>query len=327
MMNCGYTAGELNTLYYLKETNYGDTVSSGQEGSTVSFIPGPYTTTWQRQDDLHRYRQYLPGSRSYDVNTSVDQGNDVAFSFKGILRSAEGQNDPSGWADPIIRGALGEGNMGITTSDLGVLPSFSILMGLGSSFKNNQFRMLYNGCKINNMTLSADQPKAVIGCQAEIWSQYAERVIGNNVSELQSFVISAEDVPISSRPVAVQWNSAIVLNNEQIYPVSWNLTVNNNLGRTVGPKTGKNQQSRLVTRCLGEGKRDITMSMSCWMSDYHKQIQDQLNNPILGEMIIPISGGKSIRLTGGRYTLSLPEHVQDRHQIEIKTDWTGAEII
>jgi len=314
-MACAYTAGELSSLYYSKETTYGTTVAA----MTAALL----STSWQRQDDKQRFRQYLPGSRSYDVNSSVDQGNDVAFSLAGVLRNN------AAWAEPLISGAFGTGAAGNTveSTDLLVLPSYSMLLRLGSTVKGNLAEVLYNGCKVNSLTLNADSPRAVITASAVVFAQFAEKLATEKkVSALQNLTLTVPDDPVATRPAAIQWSSGITIGTEIVYPVSWSLQVENNLGRTVGIAKGYDTKDYVVTKCLAEGQRSITLSTVLWFNDY-KQIVDQLDNNIIGSVTIPISNAKSIKLTNCRYTLSLPEHVQDRHQITLNLDCAAASVV
>jgi len=314
---CAYTAGELGSLFFLKEVDYGKT-------PTGTMKAGLYSTAWQRQDDKHRYRQYLPGSRSYDVNTSVDQGNDVAFSVSGPLRAATVGID---WAEPLISGAFGiPSGSSIATGDLDILPSYSILMQLGSTAKANLEQVLYNGCKVNTLNISADQPKAVIAVNATVFAQFAEKLAASKATKLQTMDITTATDAITSRPAAIQWNSGIKVGTTDFYPESWSISVDNGLGRTSGPLIGADTNTYVGTRCLTEGQRNITLSMVCWFKDY-KIIEDQLDNAKAGNVEIPLSNGKKITLSNNRYTLSLPEHIQDRHQITVNLDCAEAAVV
>jgi hypothetical protein len=168
-MTDGFTTGDLSPLMYCIENSYGDTPIAG-------WLWGPETTGLTPKDALDQAQIRWGGDRSLNMKTMVSQGLTAGFSLKWNER------DRIGWAYPMLTSAMGTAN---GTSPQADLPSFSAIYNEGGNY------MLYNGCKINSLKMSAARPRAIMEFEADIMARYVEGVTAAGVvNGLQSKTIT-----------------------------------------------------------------------------------------------------------------------------------------
>lgn len=309
-----YTAGELRPLYGVKETNYGVTPSGALDyyGELISATPNI---------DPGQTVEHWSGSRSYAPASCVFERWDATLKVQVQPRVPAAGYD---WRDGLLEGALGAMS---GTTPLGRLPSYSMLVELTQGAVTGQY--LYNGCKVNTLTLSVDKPGGRVLLDAELQASYVSKLgAARAVTGLQQLTLGAAEAPPSS-PV-LQWRSPTTLvagSTRTIYPQRLSIAIANNLQRQGGNVPGADSAGYSITAALHEGRRDITAEVELYLEDL-TYIDEMLRNQAVASMATTI-GGKTVTLQDGHYIIdsgSWPELRQDVMTQVVRMRFSGISI-
>jgi hypothetical protein len=301
-MSTGYTAGDLKTLLYVEEVTYGITPSTGWKYGTE-------VTKIVRKDDIGQYVNWWPDNRSPSNQAMVSQKLDAAFTVSGNERVR------TDMLSPLIAGAFGSSS---GTSELGAIPSYSIIINVAG------VRWLYNGCKVDSLTINFADAHSVVDFTAEIIARSCVKMSGNDITGLQTVTVTDPATPKSTSPGAQI--GAITLEAETIYPISGSISIKNNLIR----ERGNIIVSSVIYPCvvtLYEGRRELQAEYDLYLKDV-TYLDDMLANVNVSESEVTI-GTSVITFNNGHYIVdssSWPEFVQDQMKQKLRFNFEGAEI-
>lgn len=299
-----YVAGELRPLYGVKETEYGKTPAGALDyyGELISATPNL---------EPNQSVEHWSGSRSYAPASCVFERWDPALRVQAQPRvPATGYE----WMDGLVEGALG---LATGTEALGRLPSYSMLVELTQGAAIGQY--LYNGCKVNTLSLSVDKPGGRVLLDAELHASYISKVgAGRAVTGLQALTLGAGEAPPSSPPL--QWRAPTTLvagSSRTIYPQRLKVDVANNLQRQGGSVPGANSAGYSITTGLHEGRREITVEVELYLEDL--VIMDEMLANQAVASLSTVIGGKTLTLQGGHYIVDGGAWPELRHDVMTQT--------
>ena len=260
-----FTAGDLSPVVYANETNYGVKVTPGQELGYIreggNFLP---------LDNPHPHITWRAGKRTFSAANYVTQQNEAGF------RATYEVADHSGALNNVFQyahqGTFGDALMSKT-------------VGIRERTTGTD-TLLYAGCKVNRLTVSADEPGGVVAFEEEDLASYSTQGENFNVS-------------LAYTDAAVQWVGGVILGDTHYYPQNFKLTINNNLGRVLGYDSARGS----ITKALLEGKEEITFEMGLWMEDINWLANSMYNGTAGGDIKITlgINAPKVLTLTGLTY--------------------------
>lgn len=228
------TAGDITPIGYIQEETYGTTPTGAYTYYGDICEGGNITPT----DNPNAYVNWRYGSRRYDPKDHIAQNTEAGF------KDAIEARDVQGW-QTIITNALGTATG---------LPSRTSIFGFYRGAED-QYALKYNGCKTNELKISADVPGGIIKFEEDVMASYRDEA-----------VITFPSEPSASTVPAVQWMSGMIMDySTPIYPQSFSITIKNNLGRAdrYNVSLWKNQ-----SRALVEGRQEIELEMTLWMEDF-----------------------------------------------------------
>lgn len=299
-----YVPGELRPLYGVKETNYGVTPASALDylGELLSATPNI---------EPNQSVEYWSGGRSYAPASCVFERWDPALRVQVQPRvPAAGY----AWMDGLVEGALG---LTSGTEALGRLPSYSMRVELTQGAVIGQY--LYNGCKVNSLTISADKPGGRVLLDAELHASYISKVgAARAVTGLQALTLGAGEAPPSSPPL--QWKAPTTLvaeSSRTIYPQRLSISIANNLQRQGGSVPGADSAGYSLTTALHEGRREISAEVELYLEDL--VIMDEMLANQAVASLSTVIGGKSVTLQGGHYIVDGGAWPELRHDVMTQT--------
>ena len=223
------TAGDLSPIYSANESTYGTE-------ATPSLVWGSIGEgmSFQPADNPNPYMTWRYGSRAYSRTDYVTQQNDAGF------KASFEVTDSADAVKRVVDAAL---------ADTGTsLPSRTVLVcdrGDG---------IIYAGVKTDELRISADVPGGVVRFEETALASYARP------DSLPLNPPAIPDIP------AVQWLGATSIGSATLYPQSFSITIRNNLGRAYGIKE-VDDEMRSVSIALPEGRQEIEVEMTVWMSN------------------------------------------------------------
>ncbi len=235
-----YTAGDLDTIMFVKESTYGITPTSG-------WAYGTEVTKIVRKEDLGQYVNWWPDSRSPNHDAMVAQKKDAGFTLIGNERTRVD------FLNPLIEGALGSAEG--TTED--ALPSYSIIIGVGDT------RWLYSGCKVDSLEIYFGDAKAVLEFSANIMARDCTKMSGSTVNGSQYLTV---EIPQTKSTDPGAQLGTVMVGTEQIYPIDGKLIISNSLVRERG-EVIRNTVHYPCTVSIGEGRREITLEFNIFLKD------------------------------------------------------------
>jgi hypothetical protein len=284
-----YTAGELDALYYIAESVYGTTPTGAQVfgGDLISLKP-----------DVSLGKQFVVQGSNRSFGTTTKGPYKAGFRAQLYNRSAVS------WRTLFAAYAFGS-----TTGLADHLGSFSALVG--KKVGANYFYNMYNGCKINKLTISSEKPGMPFVFDAEVFAQWVTASTSKTFAGLQAVTMGAYPAepakPIDTWLTGIQINLAA--GGLAAFPVkSFSLTVDNHLSRQPGLKTGADakQYPLEAGQAINEGERDIIFEYAI-DSTNETYTNSKLADQAVTALTIKI-GTYTITLSGGAWEANdLPE--------------------
>lgn len=236
------TAGDISPLYEMTEPTYGQT--SG--GVTAYYADlkgdgGSFTPT----DNPNMNIAWRHDSRAFNVADNVPTCLDAGYT--DVLEA----RDASGW-EKIIKYAIGDDGRTAGTPRL-KSRSTELLVKVDSRYDG----LIYTGCKTDRLEIKCDQPGGIVEFDETVLAAY---------SHIQQFPTRPgydPPVALSSFP-ALQWLNGVKVGSNTIYPQSFRISINNNLGRVRG---WNNEIEKACTVGLPEGRLEMEMEMDVWRED------------------------------------------------------------
>ena len=232
------TAGDILPLYESTEPTYGDPT-----GGVISYYAdlkgdgGSFTPT----DNPNMYVAWRHDSRAFNMADNVPTCLDAGYSDVVEAMDAEG------W-EKIIKYAIGDDG---TTAGTPRLKSRTTTLPVKVS--SGYSGLIYAGCKTDRLEIRADQPGGIV--------EFDETVLAAN-SHIQQYPTRPFNPP-AGLP-ALQWVNGVTVGSAAIYPQSFRISINNNLGRVRGWDEDIGA-SRTVG--LPEGRLEMEMEMDVWRED------------------------------------------------------------
>ena len=239
------TAGDISPLYETTEPTYAHVAGgvtsyyADLKGDGGSFTPA---------DNPNMYVAWRHDSRAFNVADNVPTCLDAGYSDVVEARDAEG------W-EKIIKYAIGDAG---TTAGTPRLKSRSTELLMTES--SGREGLIYRGCKTDRLEIKADQPGGIVEFDETVLAAY-------------SYVLTYQSRPQFDPPVALstfpalQWMNGVKVGSTAIYPQSFRISINNNLGRVRGW-----DEDLEVSRTVGlvEGRLEMEMEMEVWREDLNE---------------------------------------------------------
>lgn len=306
-MSNTYMPGETRRLYYAAESSHGVTPTS-------ALVYAGLIESLQAKVNFKVETHPAPQGRGFAYKTRGAA--EVGFLYRFKPQAVSGAyNWKNFWA---VYGLGASTGIQDGTTSYGRLGSFSALVGRtqgATSYYN-----LYNGCKVNQAKITAEELGKALMFEAEIFAQYISKGTSKTFTGLQSVVVGADPTIITTNPLT--WNNILTANiggagAANIYPKKWSLTINNNLGREPGTRVGADTNKyQLAALNLSEGKRDITFEMTLPQKD-ESWVNAKIDDSTI-TITIPIDTS-TITLSGGVFAADdLPEMKQDLAEQTVK---------
>lgn len=223
------TAGDLTPIYSANESTYGTEVTPSAVWGSIG-----EGMSFQPTDNPNPFMTWRYGSRAFSGTDYVTQQNEAGF------KASFEVTDSADAVKRVVDAALASTG----TS----LPSRTVLVC------DRADGIRYAGVKTNELKISADVPGGVVKFEETALASYARP------DSLPLHPPAIPDIP------AVQWLGATSLGSATIYPQSFSITIRNNLGRALGNKEIEDEM-RSVSIALPEGRQEIEVEMTMWMSN------------------------------------------------------------
>lgn len=239
------TAGDISPLYEMTEPTYGNPAGgvtayyADLKGDSGSFTP---------TDNPNMYVAWRHDSRAFNIHDNVPSCMDAGYSDVVEAR------DATGW-EKIIKYAIGDD--GTTTGTPRLKSRTTTLLVNESSVREG---LHYRGCKTDRLEIKADQPGGIVEFDESVMAAYSY------VSTYQSRPPYDPPVALSNFP-ALQWVNGVTVGATAIYPQSFRISINNNLGRVRGWDEGLGASH---TVGLVEGRLEMEMEMEVWREDLNE---------------------------------------------------------
>lgn len=282
------TAGDLTPVTIKAESTYGTPTGADILYGDVA-EGGRFTFT----DTANPYLSWRYGSRSFSPDNYVTQQKDAGFIASLELR------DISNW-QRMIEYATGTGGTG--TDPLLATRTEEIYVKDGSDWQGR----VYNGCKTNKLTISADAPGGIVTFEEEVMAMKSTPATINEAKAAWS----------ASSASAIQWMGGMTLNGTTIYPQSFRLSITNNLDRVRVPDT-----DGAITGSLPEGRREMELEADVWMEDLDLIVDDISNANITGNVVITLGISHKVELRALVKWMSdgtHPDLIQDKQRQTIR---------
>ena len=236
------TAGDISPLYETTEPTY--THNAGGVQSYYADLKGDggsFTPT----DNPNMNVAWRHDSRAFNMADNVPTCLDAGYSDVLEARDAEG------W-EKIIKYAIGDYG---TTAGTPRLKSRSTELLMTES--SGREGLIYRGCKTDRLEIRADQPGGIVEFDESVMAAY-------------SYVMTYPSRPSFDPPLALstfpalQWMNGVTVGSNTIYPQSFRISINNNLGRVRG---WNDEIGKACTVGLAEGRLEMEMEMEVWRED------------------------------------------------------------
>lgn len=234
------TAGDLTPIYSASESTYGTEVTPSAVWGSIG-----EGMSFQPTDNPNPYLTWRYGSRAFSGTDYLTQQNEAGF------KASFEVTDSANAVKRVVDAALAATG----TS----LPSRTVLV----CDRSDGIR--YAGVKTDELKISADVPGGVVKFEETALASYAYP------DSLPLNPPTLPDIP------AVQWLGATSIDSSVIYPQSFSITVRNNLGRALGIKEVEGDM-RSVTIALPEGRQEIDVEMTLWMSNLGLEWANMFND-------------------------------------------------
>jgi len=294
-----YTAGEMKTLLYVPETNFGITPPVGTVptltwGANCADLKGKF-------NKHHAFHPIEVGRSNFQATTDSW---DAGFSVKAVAQTVSGGYD---WRK--LWAVYGLGSESGLTDHLG---SFSVQTGkkAGASERYN----LYNGCKMSKLTISSDRAGAPVIFEADVLSQWYASSSSKVYTGLQALTLGADPATIATPLLC--WSGASQRNIAAgglatWFPMGWKLTVDNKIKRHYGNLQGADTNWYSLTAALPEDEREIMFECTLAHED-ETYINAKMAGSTMTAITIPI-GAQTLTLSNGTILLEdadFPEYKQ-----------------
>ena len=239
------TAGDISPLYETTEPTYAHvaggvtTYYADLKGDNGSFTP---------TDNPNMYVAWRHDSRAFNIADDVPTCLDAGYSDVVETR------DASGW-EKIIRYAIGDEG---TTAGTPRLKSRTTSLPVKVS--NRYDGLIYTGCKTDRLEIRADQPGGIVEFDETVLAAYS------HVTTYPGRPSYDPPTALSTFP-ALQWMNGVKVGSNTIYPQSFRISINNNLGRVRG---WDDEIGRACTVGLAEGRLEMEMEMEVWREDLNE---------------------------------------------------------
>lgn len=301
-----YSAGDVSRLMVVEESIYGVTPTTAMKygGDQTSYGGGPM--------DIKASPEYL-GGLTYDQmrREAPAYGFESSFKFKPVDASRD-------WANIWVKLACGSVS-GIVRD----LPSFSAHV-----FVNKYDRRLFSGCKVNSLTISSGGFGSFIDFKATVWAAGCQES-SNGTFSTPAYQTVTPDISAASD------TGEAICNLDDPYYTSggvrmsicaktWAISINNNLIGTPGKLNG------LMTAyggCLAGDKREIKFTCTVQQSS-ELWTKSKLYDNVAFELYVPIGGGKTMHLSGCRFSQTdMPTRVQSTNDETLTMSCQGMDVI
>ena len=236
------TAGDISPLYEMTEPTYGQTAGgvtayyADLKGDNGSFTP---------TDNPNMNIAWRHDSRAFNIADNVPTCLDAGYTDVVEVR------DASGW-EKIIKYAIGDNG---TTAGIPRLKSRTTSLPVKVS--NRYDELIYTGCKTDRLEIKADQPGGIVEFDETVQAAYSH--IATPPTR------PGYDPPTAlSGSHALQWMNGVTVGSTAIYPQSFRISINNNLGRVRG---WNEEIEKACTVGLAEGRLNMEMEMDVWRED------------------------------------------------------------
>jgi len=276
MSNAGHlTAGDIGRISRYTESSYGQPSSAGLTVGYVKGDGGSFTPT----DNPQQYVAWRSGNRSYSANDLVAQNHEAGYTaIMEALDNGAGIINILGDALGTIAG----------TEAVGALPSKTTHVTVRTPGTDDLTIINYVGCKTDRLTVKADQPGGIVEFQETCMASYGYT---------KSTTVAGDAFRDLAIP-AVQWLNGVTVDGTAVYPQSFELTINNNLGRVKGMVTAAedspwpNQQIPATVNIV-EGRREMEFSMDVWMADLARLKEAQAQGiPANKTLVLTLGSGR-----------------------------------
>jgi len=236
------TAGDISPLYEITEPTYAEPA-----GGVTSYYAdlkgdgGSFTPT----DNPNMNIAWRHDSRAFNIADNVPTCLDAGYSDVVEARDAEG------W-EKIIKYAIGDDG---TTAGTPRLKSRSTTLLVKK--ESGQAGLMYHGCKTDRLEIRADQPGGIVEFDETVLAAYS------HIQQYPTRPSYDPPVALSTFP-ALQWVNGVTVGSVAIYPQSFRISINNNLGRVRGW-----DEDIGISRTVGlaEGRLEMEMEMDVWRED------------------------------------------------------------
>lgn len=256
--------GMLKPLYWGLESNYGVSPSSALNWAcdVVDITP---------MNDVKQALHHITGSRAYKKSTRGP--GDYGFTVKGMARFSA---TPYFWYNFWARFGLGS-----TTGTTNRLESFTAQVAVLDS--PTTYYNIYNGCKVNKLTLNFPKYGEVVEFEAEVYAQFMESTTSKTLSKLQNVTLGANPTDPATEEITWDTEPAFSIGGLgfSISPRNMKIVVENELTRQYGIRTGVDGKKYPLTRKLSEGRRNITAELSMPLEDMKYVDYKLTNEPVL----------------------------------------------
>jgi hypothetical protein len=274
-----YTAGELQPLLYSAESVYGTTTTNALTwgGDPISI-----------KLNIDKKRNYINQATNRSFGTTTKGPEKYGFQAKLYNRSA------------IDWRALAAYAFGSTTALADHEGSFSALVAkkVATAYKY----ILFNGCKVNKLVISAELPGMPFMFDYDVFAQYATPDTDKTFAGLQAVTVGADPAdpakPVDSWLTALQINLAA--GGLAAFPVQrWSLTIDNKMKGQEGIVIGNDTVHYALEAGSGisEGERDIIFEYTI-PSTNEIYSNSKLSDAAVTALTIVI-GAYTVTLSGG----------------------------
>jgi hypothetical protein len=285
----------MKTLHYIAESSFGVTPATTLSwGANCGDLKGKFNKHHAFYPIEVGRSNFMPTTDSWDAG----------FSVKAVAQTVSGGYD---W-----RQLWALYGMGATTGLTDHLGSFSAQTGktVGGTHKYN----LYNGCKINKLTMSSERAGAPIMFEADVVAQWFAASTTKTYTGLQSVTVGADPTTISTPLLC--WSGALQRNIAAgglvtWSPNNWKLTVDNKIKRHYGNIQGADAAWYSLAVALPEDEREIMFECTLPHED-ETYIAAKMADSAMTAITIPV-GAQTITLSNGTILLEdsdFPEYKQ-----------------
>ena len=274
-----YTAGELQPLFYVAESVYGTTPTGALSwgGDPVSI-----------KLNIDKKRNYVNQATNRSFGTTTKGPERYGFQAKLYNRSA------------IDWRTLAAGAFGAVSALTDHQGSFSALIAKKAAAAYKY--LLFNGCKVNKLTISAELPGMPFVFDYDILAQYATADTDKTFAGLQAVTVGADPAdpakPVDSWLTALQIN--IAAGGLAAFPVQkFSLTIDNHMKGQEGIVIGNDtiHYALEAGQGINEGERDIIFEYTI-PSTNETYTNSKLIDSAITALTIVI-GSYTITLAGG----------------------------